>query len=359
MEKKRTSCWNCPLSCLHLYETERDGKRIEVEGMHANSVRGLGSNLDLDDPAALLEAHRLCNDSGLDVDGVSAVLGWAIECFEREILGPADTDGLELRWGNGESILALIGMIAERKGFGRLLGEGVLEAAKTVGRGSEQFAMHVKGVGLNEQGVRSHKAWGFGMAVSARGGGHLNGSPQTENRQIPSWTGQWLFGNENAGVPGSYEGKGKLVAWYEIYKAIVDSAGMCYFASGWYDPALADIQPLSRALEAFGCEGLTPEEIWRKGRRIVEAEKAFNTVHAGFGRKDDILPARIMEEPLTFGPYAGAVMDRPSFEKMLDEFYRERGWDPGTGLQTAEGLVETGAPDIAEYLRKGRWPETS
>ncbi|MBL3540305.1 aldehyde ferredoxin oxidoreductase family protein [Aminivibrio sp.] len=359
MEKKRTSCWNCPLSCLHLYETERDGKRIEVEGMHANSVRGLGSNLDLDDPAALLEAHRLCNDSGLDVDGVAAALGWAIECFERGILGPADTDGLELRWGNGESILALIGMIAERKGFGRLLGEGVLEAAKTVGRGSEQFAMHVKGVGLNEQGVRSHKAWGFGMAVSARGGGHLNGSPQTENRQIPSWTGQWLFGNENAGVPGSYEGKGKLVAWYEIYKAIVDSAGMCYFASGWYDPALADIQPLSRALEAFGCEGLTPEEIWRRGRRIVEAEKAFNTVHAGFGRKDDILPARVMEEPLTFGPYAGAVMDRPSFEKVLDEFYRERGWDPGTGLQTAEGLMETGAPDIAEYLRKGRWPETS
>ncbi len=359
MEKKRTSCWNCPLSCLHLYETERDGKRIEVEGMHANSVRGLGSNLDLDDPAALLEAHRLCNDSGLDVDGVAAALGWAIECFERGILGPADTDGLELRWGNGESILALIGMIAERKGFGRLLGEGVLEAAKTVGRGSEQFAMHVKGVGLNEQGVRSHKAWGFGMAVSARGGGHLNGSPQTENRQIPSWTGQWLFGNENAGVPGSYEGKGKLVAWYEIYKAIVDSAGMCYFASGWYDPALADIQPLSRALEAFGCEGLTPEEIWRRGRRIVEGEKAFNTVHAGFGRKDDILPARVMEEPLTFGPYAGAVMDRPSFEKVLDEFYRERGWDPGTGLQTAEGLMETGAPDIAEYLRKGRWPETS
>lgn len=359
MEKKRTACWNCPLSCLHLYETERDGKRIEVEGMHANSVRGLGSNLDLDDPAALLEAHRLCNESGLDVDGVAAALGWAIECFERGIIGPADTGGLELRWGNGEAILALIGMIAERKGFGRLLGEGVYRASSTIGRGSERFAMHVKGVGLNEQGVRSHKAWGFGMAVSARGGGHLNGSPQTENRQISSWTGQWLFGNENAGVPGSYGGKGRLVAWYEIYKAIVDSVGMCYFTSGWYDPALADIEPLSRALEAFGCGGLTPEEIWRRGRRIVEAEKAFNTVHAGFGRKDDMLPARVMEEPLTFGPYAGAVMDRPSFEKMLDEFYRERGWDPETGLQTTEGLMNIGAPDIAEYLRKGRWPETS
>ena len=358
LEKKRTACWNCPLSCLHLYETERDGERIEVEGMHANSVRGLGSNLDLDDPAALLEAHRLCNESGLDVDGVAAAVGWAIECFERGILGPGDTDGLELRWGSGEAILALIGMIAERKGFGRLLGEGVFEAAKTVGRGSERFAMHVKGVGLNEQGVRSHKAWGFGMAVSARGGGHLNGSPQTENRQIPPWTGKWLFDNEDAGVPGSCKGKGKLVAWYEVYKAIVDSVGMCYFTSGWYDPALADIGPLSRALGAFGCEGLTPEELWKRGRWIVEAEKAFNTVHAGFGRKDDILPQRVMEEPLTFGPYAGAVMDRLSFDGMLDEFYRERGWDPETGLQTPEGLMEIGAQDIAEYLRKGRWQET-
>ena len=89
----------------------------------------------------------------------------------------------------------------------------------------------------------------------------------------------------------------------------------------------------------------------------MEAEKAFNTVHAGFGRKDDILPLRVMEEPLTFGPYTGAVMDRPSFDGMLDEFYCERGWDLETGLQTPEGLMEIGAPDIAEYLRKGRWPE--
>ena len=89
----------------------------------------------------------------------------------------------------------------------------------------------------------------------------------------------------------------------------------------------------------------------------MEAEKAFNTVHAGFGRKDDILPLRVMEEPLTFGPYTGAVMDRPSFDGMLDEFYCERGWDLETGLQTPEGLMEIGTPDIAEYLRKGRWPE--
>ncbi|OPZ38526.1 MAG: putative oxidoreductase YdhV [Synergistetes bacterium ADurb.BinA166] len=353
METGRTSCWNCPLACLHLYGSERDGEKVEVEGMHANSVRGLGSNLDMDDPLALLEAHRLCNDSGLDVDGVAAALGWAMECYDRGIIGPDDTDGLELRWGDSEAILSLIRRIAERTGFGRLLGEGVREASRVTGRGSERYAMHVKGVGLNEQGVRSHKAWGLGMAVSARGGGHLNGSPQTENRQIPAQVGRWLFGNDQAGTPGSYEGKAKLVAWYEVYKAIIDSVGLCYFTAGWYDPVLADIAPIAGGLRAFGRPDLTKERVWETGRWIVEAEKAFNTVHAGFGREDDALPDRVMEEPLTFGPYKGAVMERESFERMLDEYYAERGWDARTGRQTKEGLAAIGAHDIAEYLEKG------
>jgi aldehyde:ferredoxin oxidoreductase len=349
-EKKRTACWNCPLSCLHFYEMEKDGKSLAAEGMHANSVRGLGSNLDIDDPFAVLEAHALCNSLGLDVDGVSAAVAWAVECFERGILASEDTGGLQLRWGNSGDILSLIRMIAERKGFGAVLAEGVLAAAGTVGRGSERYAMHVKGIGLNEQGVRSHKAWGFGMAVSARGGGHLNGSPQTENRQVPSWTGEWLFGNDEAGIPGSYKGKAKLVAWYEIYKAIVDSTGICYFAAGWYDPALADLSPLSKAIEALTGSAVSAEDLWKKGRRIVEAEKLFNTLHAGFGRKDDTLPRRVMEEPLSFGPYSDAVMNPEHFERMLDEYYEERGWDAVTGLQTPESLRKAGAGDLLKYL---------
>lgn len=349
-EKKRTACWNCPLSCLHFYEMEKEGKRLAAEGMHANSVRGLGSNLDIDDPFVVLEAHALCNAFGLDVDGVSAAVAWAAECFERGILGPADTGGLHLRWGNTEDFLSLVRMIGERKGFGELLGEGVLAAARALGRGSERYAMHVKGVGLNEQGVRSHKAWGFGMAVSARGGGHLNGSPQTENRQIPPWTGEWLFDNDEAGNPGSYKGKAKLVAWYEIYKAIVDSTGICYFAAGWYDPGLAELSPLSKALEAFSGSEVSGDDLWKKGRRIVEAEKLFNTLHAGFGRKDDALPQRIMEEPISVGPYAGSVMDPESFERMLDEYYKERGWNTATGLQTPESLREAGVEEFLRFL---------
>jgi len=351
-EKKRISCHNCPLSCLHLYEVENEGERLAVEGMHANSVRGFGSNLDIDDPHTVLKAHALCNENGLDVDGVSASVAWAVECFERGIIGTEDTDGLELRWGNSNAILALIDMIAKRRGLGKLLGEGVLTAACNIGRGGERYAMHVKGVGLNEQGVRSHKAWGFGIAVSARGGGHLNGSPQTENRQLPAWTGEWLFNNKEAGIPESYKGKAKLVAWHEIYKAIVDSVGVCYFTAGWYDPALAELSFFTKCFEALTGIPVTNDELWKRGRRIVEAEKTFNTIHAGFERKDDALPKRIMEEALTAGPFSGAVMDPMSFERMLDEYYRDRCWDQVTGLQTEEGLQNAGAEDLVEYLRR-------
>lgn len=349
-EKRRTHCFNCPLYCLHWYEMEHNGEYLACEGMHANSVRGFGSNWDVDDPFAVLKAHALCNKLGLDVDGVSSTVAWAIECFERGIINTDDTSGLMLKWGNAGDLLKLIENIAYKKGFGEILAEGVYRASGIVGKNSHEYAMHVKGVGINEQGVRSHKAWSFGIAVSTRGSGHLSGSPQTENRQIPRHVGKWLFGCEEAGVPTSYKNKAKLVAWYEIYKALVDSAGICYFNAGWYDVALADIENLVVLYNALTGASITKKELWNIGRRIVNIEKAFNTVHAGFTREHDILPRRIMEEPLTSGPFKGQYMERDKFQLMLDEYYGEHGWDPKTGLQKAETLIEIEAGEILNFL---------
>ena len=214
-EKKRTRCYNCPLACLHYYEMEKDGEVLACEGMHANSVRGFASNWDIDDAFDVLKIHSLCNKYGLDVDGVSATVAWAIECFEEGILTEEDTLGLQLKWGNSKDLIKLVEQIALRKDFGDLLAKGVYNASKIIGRGSEKYAMQIKGVGINEQGVHSHKAWSLAIATSTRGGGHLSGAPQTENRQIPPEVGKWLFNNPEAGIPSSYNGKGKLVAWFE------------------------------------------------------------------------------------------------------------------------------------------------
>lgn len=349
-ETGRINCYNCPLYCLHLYRMENDGEVLECEGMHANSVRGFGSNWGVDHPYAVLKAHSLCNMLGLDVDGVSSTIAWAIECSESGILPIEETGGIKLAWGDYKTLLPLIKEIAYKSGFGRVLAEGVFNAAKRFGEKSLHCAMHIKQVGLNEQGVRSHKAWAFGMAVSARGGGHLSGSPQVENRQLPSNIGRWLFENEDAGKPTSYLKKGQLVGWYEIYKALVDSLGMCYFTAGWYEVALADINSFVETYNSLLGRNITTEELWNRGRYVINLEKAFNTVHAGFQRVDDTLPSRIMTKPLTEGPYKGELFDPAQMEKMLDEYYNYHEWDPVTGLQIPDKLSELGFIDIAKYL---------
>jgi aldehyde:ferredoxin oxidoreductase len=346
----RVNCHNCPLYCLHLYEMEREGEVLRCEGMHANSVRGFGSNWGVDDPYAVLKAHAMCNMFGLDVDGVSSVIAWALESFEKGFLSISDTGGRRLSWGDYEVLLPLIEDTAYRRGFGDILAEGVYRAALHFNDDCTEPAINFKKIGINEQGLRSHKAWAFGMAVSSRGGGHLSGSPQTENRQLPENVSKWLFGIDGAGNPTSYEGKGKLVAWYEIYKALIDSMGLCYFTAGWYEVALADINNLADSFNALLGVKISIEELWLQGEQIINMEKAYNTVHAGFRRSDDALPERIIEVPLTEGPYKGEYFDSVKFQNMLNEYYASFGWDKETGLQLQNILKEKGFFEVACFL---------
>jgi len=349
-EVKRVGCPQCPLKCTHLYEMQDGAEVLFGEGMHANSVRGLGTNWEVDNPLAIFKAHLLCNKLGLDVDGTSSAVAWAIECFEKGKIGEDETQGLMLRWGNHEHLVKMVEDIAWRRGFGAVLADGVYRAAQAVGNGTEEFAMSVKKVGINEQSLRSHKAWALGIATSTRGGGHLCGSPQTERRgTLPPNTG-WLFNDEGLGDPGSYSGKGRLVAWYETYKAIVDSVGSCYFCAGWYEVSLAHLGFFVELYNAFTGEEITKEEMWRIGERIINYEKAFNTVCAGFSRGDDFLPRRVTDMPVSAGPYQGERVELDKFNSMLDEYYIAHGWDPVTGKQTKDSLLRLGLDELVAYL---------
>jgi len=349
-EKKRVTCFNCPIACLHSYEMEYNGEIVEGVGMHANSVRGFSSNWDVDDPAAVFKAHTLCNKYGLDVDGTSSTIAWAIECFESGIIDTNDTFGAQLKWGNADEFLKLIEDMAYRRGFGEILSEGVFKASQIIGRNSIENTMQVKGVGINEQSLRTHKAWSLGIAISTRGSGHVSAAPQTEKRGIPSEIGEWLFDCPEAGIPTSYKGKGKLVAWYEIYKAIVDSIGICYFNAGWYEFTLADISYYAEFYNALTGMNMSNEEMWDIGERIVNLEKAINTVYAGFTREDDYLPKRIMEIPVSDGPYKGELMEREKYDEMLEEYYDAHGWDTATGLQKPETLKRLELEEVISFL---------
>ena len=344
-EIDRLACYNCPVRCSHLYDIpDGENRGKQVEGIQANTVRAFSSNLDIADPEVILNANFLCNDLGLDVDGTAVALGWAFECFERGIIRAEDTDGLELNWGNGTEALGLIKKIGLRQGIGDLLAEGVQAAAQTVGQGSEAYAMQIKGAPINESCMRTHKGWALGIITSTRGGGHLRGAPNTEQKNVPSDVSQKIWGIPTAGTPGSYEGKAKLVTWFEAFKAVVDSLGLCYFSTYWRDVNLLGPKELADLLYGATDWRLEEAELLNIGEKIINLEKAFNTLHAGFTRQNDLPPERLMTTSVSEGPFKGEHLDKSKWESMLSEYYRIHNWDMDTGWQTEACLDALNLP---------------
>lgn len=347
----RTACSSCPTSCTHMYHLPggRYGP-LTVEGIHTNTVRALGSNLDITDAEAVLKGQALINQLGLNIDAVGSAIAWAFELWERGLLTEADTDGLELKWSNADAMLELLQRIATRRGIGDLLADGVLQAARKLGRGSEEFAMHAKGQGLNEQSVRSHKGWALGIFTSTRGAGHLNGAALVERLGMDPKKAKEIFGTDAVVRPEAYEGKGAVTAWFEGFKSIVDSVGLCYYATFWIDLELIGLEHIAVLMEKVTGEKSDPDALAHTGRRIQNIEKAFNTLHAGFTRKDDIPPPRFFESAISGGAFAGAKLDAEGYSRMLDDYYTAHGWDCDSGWQTARCLDELALPAVKQRL---------
>lgn len=351
-EVRRLACFNCPVYCSHFYSI-REGpySGTACEGLEANTLGALGIRLGIDYPAAVVKGHALCSQLGIDEDFASATLGWAFECYQRGSIAAKDTGGLELRWGDHKAALKLLEQIAYREGFGAVLARGVRRAAEAVGQGSEAWASSIKGADSFDT-LFFDRAWALGIAVSTRGGGHLDGAQRTS--KIASFTPQRLqalFGISDLGVPDSYENKAKVVFWYEKYKALVDMLGMCYLVSSWEDPDLLTPEDYASLFTlATGVE-YSPDDLMLKGQRVHNIEKAFNSLHAGFEREDDLPPIRFIEpEPSELS--ASARIDRGKWNKMLDEYYELQGWDPSTGQQTEAGLRSLGLEFVAQKLKK-------
>jgi len=238
--------------------------------------------------------------------------------------------------------------------LGTLLAEGVKRASDTMGGGSEQWALHIKGADINEGRMRSNKAWALGITVATRGGGHLEGAPEVGVilPQLTPETSQTLFGVSNIGTLTTYDNKARVVFWQEPVKTIIDCMGICYFFSQWWGLKLITPEDIAILFSTATGVNMSAGELMNIGHRIHNVEKAFNTLHAGFERKDDFPPVRFMTEPVESGTYAGEVLTEEGWNRMLDEYYALEGWDPATGQQTETGLVALGLSDVAEKLKQ-------
>jgi aldehyde:ferredoxin oxidoreductase len=341
-KKRMMSCFSCPIGCMPFYEIE--------EGKYAGT-RGIGywinsalyaTKLDLDNPEASLNYHLMLNQLGLDGDMCSVSLAWAFECFEKGLLTLEDTDGIELNWGDSGAILRMLEKIARRDGIGDFLADGVRESARKLGKGSDTFAIHMKGQDSVDP-YRAGRGWGFGVTISPVAGRHLRGAvsvPEVTGPKGLKWSSD------------QYDNIPEAVFWQTQTKEIEDMIGLCIFVgtfSGGHALEVSDYAALIAS--AMGIE-VNEEELMMMGRRGVNLEKAFNTVHAGFDRRDDYPPVRYREESIKSGPYAGFKCDSKKWDEMLDRYYELQYWDKETSMQTAAGLIAVGLDDVAQRLKE-------
>lgn len=341
----------CPSPCSrHLRIDEGNYAGLETEGYWFEQLVNFCGKLSVQDPAFAPKMNAYCNQLGLDIDLPSGAIGWAMECFEKGILSEKDTDGLKLEWGDAEVILELTRKIAYREGFGAILAEGCAKAAELLGRGSGYYAMHVKGQDLYEV-MRSAIGWGLGSCVSTRGGGHTTSAPLCETiAAIDKDKAVEIFGATTANEPLVYEGKAKIVYYFERLHRLCNSLGICHFTTTWLDPALQGFPELAELYTAATGWETTEEQLLRITSRILNVEKAFNLRHTAFGRKDDYPPPRVLTEPIPTGQFSGFHPTRDGWDRLLDDYYEINRWDKTTSYPTRAALEGLDLEQVANDL---------
>ena len=331
------ACESCLIHCSRYLEVNDPRfPELRFEGPEYEPLAGFTARVGNADLPLALHAVDRCNRLGLDAITTSEVIAWAMECSERGLIGRAHAGGLDLSFGNGETILILIEQIAAREGFGDLLADGVRLAAEKLEIGRD-LAMHVKGLELFQADVRAMKAYGLGNAVASRGADHLRSEPWFE------FSGDHEEAVRRYGVPEAadrlaWRGKGLVVKDYEEKAAVADALGIC--KNIYNNMEVLDWNETAEMVEAVTGIDISGEEVRRAGERVVNVERMINA-RFGITRADDTLPRRFLEEPAgpSDSPSAGSIVE---LEPMLDESYHARGWTPDTGLPTEAKLRELG-----------------
>ncbi|MFH1122223.1 MAG: aldehyde ferredoxin oxidoreductase family protein [Pseudomonadota bacterium] len=264
----------CPRPCDRYFRIDKGPYAgLECQGVQFEVLQGYAGKLAVDDPDFLIKINAYCNQLGLDVDNPAGAIGWAMECYERGILTETDTDGLKLVWGDTDVILELTRKIAYREGFGNLLAEGCFRAARRLGRGSEYYAMHLKGQDLYEV-IRNSIGWGLGVCVSTRGGGHTTGAPAATVIEAAVKTdptlaamAQKTYGIGTLGDPLSYEGKAPLVGYFERLHRVNNAFGVCHYVTTWSHPSYLGFPELAELYSSATGWETTEEDLKRTPRK--------------------------------------------------------------------------------------------
>jgi len=314
-----SACFSCPMCCSNICLV-KNGKYAGtvVEGPEYESCAMLGSNLGIDNFAAILAANRRCDELGVDTISTGNIVGAVIEGYEKGILSLSDLDGREITWGDEDAILELIQRIADRQGIGDILADG---ARRIIEKWPEMdgIILQVKGLEQSAYDSRPSISMGLAYATSDIGAHH---------------TRAWTIAKElEEGQGWSDDEKVNTVIYHQKLRPLFDMLGVCRLP--WIELGLSERHYENFYRYVTGGES-TLEELLELSNDIYDLTRLINS-RLGVSRKDDSLPHKVWANPPLTGPNAGRVIDRDDFQRLLSLYYKKRGWDqdgiPPAGIE--------------------------
>jgi len=331
-------CYSCPARCGKVHTvTSGIYKGAHSEGPEYESIWAFTGTIDSDSIEASIAADELCDDLGLDTISTGNTIGFAYELYEKGLVTKSDTDGLELVFGKNEPMVALIKKIAVRQGIGDLLAEGTMRIAIKLDKGSDVYAIHVKGLELPAYDPRGAKSQGYNYATASVGANHCYGYSAQDIFGAPFPRATDRFDEDNADI----------VIYNQNDTATNECGVICAFAARWGWSALyGKLLAAARGIQVYEDEAY----LVKAGDRVYNLERAFN-IRQGLGRKDDYLPGRIRTEPLHTREAQGEGQTVSHNDEFLDKYYSLRGWSK-EGIPTEAKLKELNLAYVSKDINK-------
>ena len=331
---KIIGCSSCAMRCEHIAVVPEGPYKGTTTRIEYEPLWAMGPNCGVGNLDAILKGMDLSNYYGVDAISIGGIVSFAMDLYKNGIVNK-ETAGLELNFGNPETMIEMIKRVSLREGFGDILAEGVKLAADRIGSGADKYAVHIKGVEMTGYDIRGLKTAALGYAVSFRGADH--------NRH-------GAYGPDVSGKVDRFKaekGRGKLVKETEDLYSVIDSIIVCKFSRGTYVKGFDDLAALYSAVTGIEMSG---EELRLAGERINNLGRLIN-IREGLTRKDDSLPWKVMHVPIPDeGPSKGSYVSQEDLDLLLDDYYEVRGWSK-EGIPTLEKLKELEMEDLAYIVK--------
>ena len=356
------ACFLCSVHCIQSFSVN-DGEYAGTRGakLTEGCNSSCGPSCGNTDPGSLFRLNVMANEYGIDILDFGLLTAIAMDWYENGVITAADTDGLELNWGNHRAMVTLMEKIVCREGIGDVLAEGAVRAARHIGRDAERYVSECKGMLFGGVDPRVLKGSALCYATASRGGDHLRGGVLIElprpdgTPAIPEQEARERFGTADVLNPLSYNKASAAVFCQDMY-TIADCLAVCKFitAHNGHGITLEDMTDMFSATTGMEIDVAGMRSV---ANRVFTIERAL-LARLGIRKKDDVLRGKWATGQVKGGRYSGETIDPQQWNWMLEQYYLLRGWDPQNGIPLPATLRALQLPDIAQDMETLRYTGT-